>query len=170
VQSFPTGSYSLSLRNRNVERIQPQCGPGYGYSVFASKSNGSRLYDPRSITYMRAHFCVGDWVYVEFGYTDNVLRYGFFEQSLFDPSVSWSSMPSCSLDGGRQGYVTSDTTPYNGPGWNCGDYPSCVLYSGTRVTACMECNGWYFCRFYNDPHNNYGTIYLWVYGGNIRWQ
>ena len=170
VTPFPTASWSLSLRNPNVDRIRPQCGPGYNYSVFASVgSGGNRLYNPRNITYLSAHFCVGDWVYVEFGYTDRVLRYGFFEKSLFNCPSGWYSVPEYSLSDGRSGRVTRNTVPYNGPSTSCGDYSSCTLYSGTSVTACMEYGGWYLCRFNNNHGNNYGTVYLWVPGSSIAW-
>ena len=169
VPSFPTASYTVWLRNYNVDRIRPQCGPGYNYAVFASMNGSTRLYNPRNITYLAAHFCVGSWVYIEFGYTDGVQRYGFFEKSLFDSSVSWSSIPSYSLSTERHGRVTSSVTPYNGPGTNCGSYSSCQLYQGTAVHACMEYNGWYLCRFYNDHGNNYGEVYLWVPGYSISW-
>lgn len=166
---FPTGGYTVWLRNPNVERIQPQCGPGYNYSVFASMSGSTKLYKPRDITYLSAHFCVGNWAYIEFGYSDGVLRYGFFEKSLFDPSVNWNSIPSYSLSDEKRGRISSETTPYNGPSTNCGSYASCRLYSGDTVYACMECNGWYLCRFYNNHSNNYGNVYLWVPGYNITW-
>ena len=166
---LPLDGYTLWLRNPYVERIRPQCGPGYEYSVFASKNGNTRLYKPYDITYLEAKFCVGSWVYVKFGYTDGVLRYGFFEKSLFDSSVSWSSIPSYSLNFEKHGTINQTTIPYNGPGTYCGSYESCKLYSGNTVHACMECDGWYLCRFYNDHSNNYGEIYLWVPGYNIRW-
>ena len=169
IPAFPTASYTVWLRNYNVDRIRPQCGPGYNYAVFASMNGSTRLYDPRNITYLSAHFCVDNWVYIEFGYTDGVRRCGFFEKSLFDPSVSWSSIPSYSLSAERHGTVTSSVTPYNGPGSDCGSYSSCQLYRGDAVHACMEYNGWYLCRFYNGHGNNYGEIYLWVPGHSISW-
>ena len=169
IPQFPTGGYTVWLRNHNVERIQPQCGPGYNFSVFASMSGSTKLYNPREITYLSAHFCVGNWVYIEFGYSDNVQRFGFFEKSLFTPSTDWNSIPSYSLDTEKQGRITTDTTPYNGPSTNCGSYASCKLYPGDAVYACMECNGWYLCRFYNNHGNNYGDVYLWIPGYNISW-
>ena len=169
IPAFPSFGYTVWLKNQNVERIQPQCGPGYQYSVFASMNGSTKLYKPRDITYMSAHFCVGNWVYVEFRYTDNVLRYGFFEKVLFNPSVDWSSIPSYSFGAEKRGRVTTDTVPKNGPSVDCGSYSSCKLYSGDTVHACMECNGWYLCRFYNGHGNHYGDVYLWVPGYNISW-
>lgn len=166
---FPAASRSVKLRNPNAERIRPQCGPGYEYRVFASMNGSTKLYDPRKITYMNAHFTVGDWAYVEFGYTDGVLRYGFFEKSLFSVS-DWSAVPAYTLTSGRAGTVNADTTPYNGPGTNCGSYASCKLYRGDEVHAWMEYGGWYLCRFYNGHGNEYGWIYLWVPGYNISWR
>ena len=169
ILQFPTAGYTVWLRNPNVERIQPQCGPGYQYAVFASMSGSTKLYKPRDITYLSAHFCVDNWVYIEFGYTDNVLRYGFFEKSLFNPSIDWNSIPTYSLGTERRGRVTTTTTPNNGPSANCGSYASCKLYAGDTVYACMEYNGWYLCRFYNNHSNNYGDVYLWVPGYTISW-
>ena len=170
IPSLPGPSARVYLRNPNVERIRPQCGPGYEYSVFTSMNGSTRLYKPRDITYLNAVFCVGSWVYIEFGYVDGVQRYGFFEKSLFtEPNGGWRSVPSLSLNSGRSGRVTSAVTPYNGPGSWCGSYSSCKLYSGTYVYACLECNNWYLCRFYNDHGNNYGEVYLWVPGYAISW-
>lgn len=168
IQKLPHRAYSVWLRDPYVERIQPQCGPDYNYSVFASMSGSKKLYKPSDITYMSAHFRVGNWLYVEFGYTDGVLRYGFFERSLFD-SNDWSSIPSYSLNQETPGYIVSKVTPYNGPSSNCGSYSSCSLNPGADVYACMESNGWYLCRFYNDHGNNYGDVYLWVPGDSIAW-
>ena len=39
IPAFPTASYTVWLRNYNVDRIRPQCGPGYNYAVFASKGH-----------------------------------------------------------------------------------------------------------------------------------
>lgn len=169
VFQLPGCSYPLYLRNP-PQYIRPQCGPGDQYMTFASKAdNGSQLYQTAQITHCNAYFCMGDWVYVEFGYTDHVVRFGFFKKSLFTPADSWYSIPTYTLTPEKQGWVTADTTPYNGPGPNCGAYSSCKLNQGTTVYACFECNGWYFCRFYNDHHNQYGTVYLWVPGSNISW-
>ena len=167
---FPRYGYGLSLNNPYADRIRPQCGPGYQYQVFASMNGSTRLYNPREITYLQAHFCDGSWVYVEFGYSDGKTRYGFFEKSLFSPSVSWNSIPSYTLRSfEKTGYVVSDATPCSGPGDSHGQYSSCRLYSGTAVYACMECDGWYLCRFCNDHSNCYGDIYLWVPGYCISW-
>ena len=167
---FPRSGYSLTLNNPYADRIRPQCGPGYQYQVFASMNGSTKLYNPWEITYLQAHFCDGSWVYVEFGYSDGKTRYGFFEKSLFTPSVSWDRIPSYTLrNHEKTGVVVSDTTPCSGPGDNHGQYSSCRLYSGTAVHACMEYNGWYLCRFYNDHSNNYGDIYLWVPGYSISW-
>lgn len=168
VPQFPTTGYTVWLRNQNVERIQPQCGPGYNYSVFASMNGSTKLYKPREIDYMSAHFCVGDWAYVEFGY-NGTLKYGFFEKSIFVTSNDWNSIPSYLLNIEKQGRIIADTTPYNGPSTNCGAYSSCKLYPGDTVNACMEYNGWYLCRFYNNHSNNYGDVYLWVPGYNVSW-
>ncbi len=169
IPQFPGGACYLSLRDRSVERIQPQCGPGYGYAVFASMSGSTKLYKPRDITYLLAHFSVGDWVYVEFGYTDGVTRNGFFPKSLFSPDGGWYSVPEYSLGTEKHGTVTGEVVPRNGPGTNCASYSSCKLYYGDAVHACMESNGWYLCRFYNDHTNNYGDVYLWIPGSMIRW-
>ena len=169
IPKLPSSACTLWLKNSNVERIRPQCGPGYNYAVFASMSGSTKLYNPRNITYMNARFCVGSWVYIEFGYSDGVQRFGFFEKSLFTPSGDWSNVPSYSLSTEKHGRITSTTTPYNGPSTNCGSYASCKLYSGDAVHACMESNGWYLCRFYNGHSNNYGEIYLWVPGSSISW-
>lgn len=169
IPQLPGGGCPLSLRNRWVERIQPQCGPGYQYKVFASMSGSTRLYKPADITYLMARFCVGDWVYVEFGYTDGVTRYGFFAKSLFDPRGSWGDVPSYTLSGERHGTVTGEVTPRNNPGIGGGSYSSCTLYRGDTVHACVSCNGWYLCRFWNDHTNHYGDVYLWVPGNMIRW-
>ena len=169
VPAFPEASYGLTLRNRNVERIRPQCGPGRNYAVFASVNGSTKLYKPQDITYLAAHFCVGDWVYVEFGYTDGVLRYCFFEKSLFSPSVDWSLIPAYSLASERHGTIINEQVPYNGPGTHCGSYASCRLSNGDSVYACMEYHNWFLCRFYNGHGNNYGTVYLWVPGSNICW-
>ena len=168
IPQFPWQSYAVSLRNPYVERIRPQCGPGYNYAVFASMNGSTKLYNPRNITYLNVHFLVGDWAYIEFGYTDGVLRFGFFEKSLFDPSVSWGSVPAYTLQPEKTGTITTQTTPYNGPGTHCGSYSSCRLSAGSTVYACMESNGWYLCRFYTSG-NNYGNVYLWVPGQNISW-
>jgi len=170
IPQLPTDKYAVWLRNPNVERIQPQCGPGRNYSVFASMNGTQKLYAPQNITYMKACFCVDDWVYLQFGYTDKVIRFGFFEKSLFNPSVDWSVIPGYSLTTERNGRITRETTPYNGPARNCGSYESCKLYPGNLVHACMEYNGWYFCRFNNDHDNNYGDVYLWVPGSSIQWE
>ena len=166
--SLPYASYSLSLRDPYAERIRPQCGPGYNYQVFASMNGSTRLYKPRDITFLRACFLTGNWVYLEFGYTDGVRRFGFFEKDLFYCS-SWNSVPEYSLSAEQAGTVTSSVTPYNGPGTDCGSYSSCSLSAGDRVYACMESDGWYLCRFYNGHGNSYGTVYLWVPGHYIRW-
>ena len=168
IPQFPTTGYTVWLRNQNVERIQPQCGPGYNYSVFASMSGNTKLYKPREIDYMSAHFYLGDWVYVEFGYNGK-LKYGFFEKSLFTLSGDWNSIPFYSLNIEKQGKITTATTPYNGPGTNCGSYSSCELYPGDTVNACMVYNNWYLCRFYNNHSNHYGDVYLWVPGSAISW-
>lgn len=168
IWTLPQIAYPVWLRNPYVERIQPQCGPGYNYSVFASMSGSKKLYKPGDITYMAAHFRVDNWLYVEFGYTDGVLRYGFFEQSLFDSS-DWNNIPSYSLSQEKHGSIVAKVTPYNGPSNRCGSYSSCSLNAGTDVYACMESNGWYLCRFYNDHTNNYGYVYLWVPGNYIAW-
>ena len=165
---LPSNAYAVWLKNPGVERIRPQCGPGYQYPKFASMSGSTRLYKPKDITYLSARFCVGDFVYVEFGYTDGVLRFGFFEKSLFNTS-DWNRIPSYTLSYEKSGSVVAGVTPYNGPGYNCGSYSSCSLSTGARVYACMESNGWYFCRFYNNHSNNYGDVYLWVPGNYISW-
>ena len=170
VQQFPGTAHQLWLRNTSLEYVRPQCGPGDNYKTFASKADdGSQLYQTSQISYYYAHFCVGDWVYVQFGYSDRVVRFGFFKKSLFEPAYSWSSIPSISLSNEKRGRVTSDVTPRNGPSSDCGAYSSCKLYEGTTVYACLESNGWYYCRFYNDHHNKYGYIYLWVPGSYINW-
>jgi hypothetical protein len=52
---------------------------------------------------------------------------------------------------------------------NSGEYESCRLYYGDQVYACLEHDGWYLCRFYNNHTNYYGNAYLWVPGDAIRW-
>ena len=168
VPNLPSTSYTLWL-NTNKDYIRPQCGPGNYYSTFISKNGNTQLYQVSNITYMNARFCSGDWVYVEFGYTDGVLRFGFFPKALFSPSVPWSSMPSYYVEEGHPGWMTEDVIPYNGPGYHCGDYPSCKLYTNEKVYACMECNGWYLCWFENYHGNNYGFVYLWIPGWCVAW-
>ena len=166
---LPSAACSLTLKDRSLDYIKPQCGPGSQYKRFASKNGKKQLYAPRDITYLNACFCTGDWVYVEFGYTDGVVRYGFFKKSLFKPASGWDSVPEYSLSYEQAGTVTQSVVPYNGPGRYCGDYESCKLSRGDTVQACMECNDWYLCRFYNNHGNKYGYIYLWVPGSAISW-
>ena len=167
--NLPSGGFPVWLKDQSVERIRPQCGPGYQYAVFASMNGAEKLYKPRDITYLSARFCVGDWVYIEFGYTDNALRFGFFEKSLFIPSVDWSLVPSFTLLEEKSGRIASALTPNNGPTANSGSFSSCRLEQGTAVHACMACGDWYLCRFFNDHTNNYGDVYLWVPGYKIQW-
>ena len=169
IPQFPITGYSVWLKDPTVERIRPQCGPGRQYAVFASMNGSTKLYNPRDITYLNVHFCVGNWAYIEFGYTDNAVRYGFFDRALFYTSVDWANIPAYSLDAERHGIITAAVTPNNGPTSNSGSFASCKLYPGDAVHACMEYNGWCLCRFDNRHTNNYGQVYLWVPEKYISW-
>ena len=149
--------------------VKPQCGPGYEYKVVRSMNGKQHLYRPDEMTKADIYFTVGDWAYVGFGYSDGKWRHGFFRRDVFSPYDGWTTVPEISLAGMRYGTVTQDTIPYNGPSRGSGDYTSCKLYSGDEVCACMESNGWYLCRFYNNHSNNYGYVYLWVPGSSISW-
>ena len=149
--------------------IKPQCGPGDQYRVFMSMNGSRHLYNPNEITRADIFFTVGDWAYVGFGYSDGKWRYGFFRKDVFTPYDGWGAVPEYFLGYEQYGTVTQTTIPYNGPDRNSGEYESCRLDSGDAVYACMEYNGWYLCRFYNDHSNNYGYVYLWVPGTAICW-
>ena len=166
---FPTAYYSLTLKSNAPDIIRPQCGPGTSYATFYSKNNGKQLYNTSEIWFWRAHFCVGDWVYAEFGYSDTTIRYGFFAKSLFSNYTDWNSIPVYSLSEEKTGTITTDTVPYSAPTYEGGRYQSCELAYGKTVYACLESSGWYFCRFYDTNANHYGDVYLWVPGSSIRW-
>ena len=160
------------LTDASLEIIKPQCGPGYNYPVFKSMNGNKSLYRVDELTRSDIYFCVEDWVYVGFGYSDKKWRCGFFRKSLYalyDGYETWNIIPEYTLDYGAYGSVIRDTIPYNGPSRGSGDYPSCELYTGDEVFAVMESDGWYLCRFYNNHSNNYGYIYLWVPGTSISW-
>ena len=168
VWDYPNTGYTVWLKDPYVERIRPQCGPGNEYKVFSSMSGSTSLYKPSQIDWMEARFVSGNWVYVEFSYAGNS-RGGWFQQNLFNCSVPWTSIISFDMySGGLYGTTVKSVTPYNGPGYNYGDYPSCSLSSGESIYALMEYNGWYYCRFYNNHSNNYGQIWLWVPTSSVR--
>ena len=149
------------------EYIKPQCGPGEYFQVFRSMNGKKHLYRPDEITRADIYFTVGNYAYVGFGYSDGKWRCGFFPADVFVPYGGWEAIPQYSLDEEMYGTVNQTVTPYNGPDWNSGEYESCMLYYGDAVYACMESNGWYLCRFYNNHDNFYGDIYLWVPGNAI---
>ena len=162
IQSYPARGYQVWLKNPSVERIRPQCGPGWDYQVFASMNGSTKLYKPGQITWMEVRFVTGSWAYVEFGYSDGKPRGGFFEKSLFNSSRSWNYIPVCDLQNGVYGRTLTGVTPYNGPGYEYGSYSSCSLSAYESVYVCLEHNDWYYCRFYNDHGNNYGNVWLWI--------
>ena len=151
------------------EYIKPQCGPGYEYKVFRSMNGRKHLYNPDEMTRADIYFTVGDWAYVGFGYSDGRWRYGFFRKDVFTPYDCREEIPDIYLVNARYGRVNQTTVPYSGPSWNSGEYESCKLYAGDELCACMESNGWYLCRFYNNHSNNYGYVYLWIPGSAICW-
>ena len=168
VWDYPDIGYTVWLKNPYMERIRPQCGPGNDYKVFASMSGSTRLYKPSQIDWMQAHFVSGSWVYVEFSYSGN-MRGGWFPQSLFYCVVPWTRIISFDMrTGGIYGNAERSVIPYNGPGYNYGEYSSCCLSSGDRVFALIEYNGWYYCRFYNNHGNNYGNVWLWVPANSVQ--
>ena len=149
--------------------VRPQCGPGAEYQVFQSMNGKKHLYNPDEMTRADICFTTGNWAYVGFGYSDGKWRYGFFRKDVFSPYDGWSSVPEIPLDVEWRGTVNAATIPYNGPYWDGGSYESCKLHRGDTVYACMEYDGWYLCRFYNDHDNKYGYVYLWVPGSSISW-
>ncbi len=169
--TLPNGRWPVFLRSPGTDVIRPQCGPGSQYDTFRNKIQGQPAFQTGWIRGLQVCFVTNDYAYVQVFYNDSTQRYGFFPKSIFNsPDGSgWNGVPSYPLSYERRGTVTSQVTPYNGPGYSCGDYPSCALYGGDTVYACMESGGWYLCRFYNNHDNFYGYTYLWVPGSSIRW-
>ena len=124
------------------------------------------LYEPGKIQTAHIFFTVGDWDYVQFLYS-GTCEYGFFRRGVFTPYNGREGIPEYSLDYEIGGTVVRKINPHNGPIYSCGEYSSCSLENGDTVYACMESNGWYYCRFYNNHGNNYGYVYLWVPGDAI---
>ena len=160
---LPGFGWSAYVTNPNVAYIKPQCGPGDQYQVFRSMDGNKHLYDPKKIAFANIIFSIGDWDYVQYFYVDNCM-YGFFRKGVFTPEGGRSQIPEYSLAYERCGTINRDINPHNAPDDYSGEYSSCRLYYGDTVYACMESNGWYFCRFWNGHENNYGNVYLWLPG------
>lgn len=165
---LPWSESGAAYLNDESERyLRPQCGPGYEYQVFKSMNGKKRMYNTREMTRVDICFTNGDWVYAGFGYSDGKWRFGFFHRSVFTPYDGWWSIPEYSLGYECRGTVTGKVIPKNGPGWDYPEYESCRLSRGDMAYACMQSNGWYLCRFYNNHSNRYGYVYLWVPGSMI---
>ena len=160
--------YPAYLNNPIPEYVKPQCGPGDEYQVFRSMDGRKHLYQTSEIGRADIYFTVGNWAYVGFSY-GNKWMYGFFRNTVFIPYDGWNVIPELWLGYEKPGTIIREINPRNGPGMNSGEYESCRLYYGDQVYACLEHDGWYLCRFYNNHTNYYGNAYLWVPGDAIRW-
>lgn len=149
----------ISLKSVSGDRLRPQCGPGYGYKQFRSvANNGDLLYLRAGMFDIRALYTMNDWVYVSFMYSDGQPRMGYFENSLFNLGTG---IPEAAFTTGKTGVALSSITPYNGPGTQYGDYPSCRLKAGDSVSVYFEQDGWVFGEFYTKG-NDYGYVQLWM--------